>query len=193
MTCRDVTRVQVQLQNQVIFFLPPASLVQRALHVTRRPPLTPLAQKFLGNYPALFDIAFEEPIPSWKALEWILEDVGLSQQIDTRPEEAHDVVYRRICHGWSPEPSVTVTNDPRFCGCQRRWKWPPQALIDSLEYNWPVIPGNFVTYQDCYESYMHFLYAHRDHQDPVCFVQRFLQLSLVSGVRGTSSLTMSIC
>ena len=78
-------------------------------------------------------------------------------------------MYRRICHGWSPEPPVTVTNDPRFCDCQRRWKWPPQALIDSLEYNWPVIPGSFVTYQDCYESYMQFSYAHRDHQDPVCF------------------------
>ena len=163
------TRVQVQLQNQVTFFVPPANLVQRALHVTRRPPLTPLAQKFLGNYPALFDFAFEEPIPSWKAFEWILEDVGLSRQIDTRPEEAHDVVYRRICHGWSPEPPVTITNDPRFCDCLRRWKWPPQALIDSLEYNWPVIPGSFVTCQECYESYMQFSYAHRDHQDPVCF------------------------
>ena len=122
----------------------------------------------------------------------ILEDVGLSRQIDTRPEEAHDVVYRRICHGWSPEPPVTVTNDPRFCDCQRRWKWPPQALIDSLEYNWPVIPGSFVTYQDCYESYMQFHMPTATIRIQFAFVQRFLQLSLVSGVKGTSSLTMSI-
>ena len=162
-------RVQVQLQNQVTFFLPPANLVQRALHVTRRPPLTPLTHKFLGNYFALFDSEIEVPIPSWKAFEWILEDVGQSRQISTRPEESHDVVYRKICHGWSPTPPVTVTNDPRFCDCPRRWKWPPQALIDSLEYNWPIIPGSFVTYQDCYESYMQFSYAHREHQDPVCF------------------------
>ena len=76
-------RLQVQLQNQVTFFLPPANLVQRALHVTRRPPLTPLAHKFLGNYSALFSFETEVPIPSWKAFEWILEDVGQSRQIST--------------------------------------------------------------------------------------------------------------
>ena len=163
-------RVQVQLQNQVTFFLPPSHLVQQTLQSTRRrPPGSLLASQFLGNYSALFDDNIEEPIPSWKAFDWIFEDVGLSRHISTRPEEAHDVVYRRICHGWSPTPPVTVTNDPRFCDCPRRCKWPPQALIDSLEYNWPVIPGNFVTYQDCYESYMQFSYAHREHQDPVCF------------------------
>ena len=162
-------RIQVQLQNQVTFFLPPANLVQRMLQSTRRPPISPLAHQFLGNYSALFDFDIEEPIPSWKAFDWIFEDVGLSRQISTRPEEAHDVVYRSICHGWSPMPPVTVTNDPRFCDCPRRWKWPPQALIDSLEYNWPLIPGRFVTAQDCYESYMQFSYEHREHQDPVCF------------------------
>ena len=162
-------RVQIQLQNQVTFFIPPASLVQRPVHSTRRPPVSPLAHKFLGNYSALFDSESEVPIPSWKAFDWILEDVGLSRQISTRPDEAHDVVYRAICHGWSPMPPVTVTNDPRFCDCPRRWKWPPQALIDSLEYNWPIIPGSFLTPRDCYESYMQFSYAHREHQDPVCF------------------------
>ena len=163
-------RVQVQLQNQVTFFLPPSNLVQRTLQSTkRRPPMSLLANQFLGNYAALFDYDIEEPIPSWKAFDWIFEDVGLSRQISTRPEEAHDVVYRRICHGWSLTPPVTVTNDPRFCDCPRRWKWPPQALIDSLEYNWPIIPGSFVTYQDCYESYMQFSFEHREHQDPVCF------------------------
>lgn len=163
-------RVQVQLQNQVTFFLPPSNLVQRTLQSTRRrPPVSILANQFLGNYAALFDHDIEEPIPSWKAFDWIFEDVGLSRQISTRPEEAHDVVYRKICHGWSPTPPVTVTNDPRFCDCPRRWKWPPQALIDSLEYNWPIIPGSFLTYQDCYESYMQFSFEHREHQDPVCF------------------------
>ena len=170
MIAQSKGRVQVHLQNQVTFFLPPASLVQRTLQSTkRRPPMSLLANQFLGNYPALFDYDIEEPIPSWRAFEWIFEDVGLSRQISTRPKEAHDIVYRRICHGWSPTPPVTVTNDPRFCDCPRRCKWPPQALLDSLEYNWPVIPGSFVTHQDCYESYMQFSYAHREHQDPVCF------------------------
>lgn len=163
-------RVQVHLQNQVTFFLPPSHLVQRTLRTARRrPPVSLLANQFLGNYAALFDSDIEEPIPSWKAFDWIFEDVGLSRQISTRPEDAHDVVYRRICHGWSPTPLVTVTNDPRFCDCPRRLKWPPQALLDSLEYNWPVIPGTFLTAQDCHESYMRFSYEHREHQDPVCF------------------------
>jgi hypothetical protein len=162
-------RVQLELQNQVTFFLPPTNLVQRTLQSTCKPPVSLLAHRYLGNYSALFDFDTEEPIPSWKAFDWIFEDVGLSRQINTRPEKAHDVVYRRISHGWSPTPPVTVTNDPRFCDCPRRWKWPPQAFIDSLEYNWPVIPGSFVTPQDCYKSYMQFSYDHREHQDPVCF------------------------
>ena len=162
-------RVQLELQNQVTFFLPPTNLVQRTLQSTRKPSVSLLAHRYLGNYSALFDFNMEEPIPSWKAFDWIFEDVGLSRQISTRPEKAHDVVYRRICHGWSPTPPVTVTNDPRFCDCPRRWKWPPQAFIDSLEYNWPIIPGSFVTPQDCYKSYMQFSYDHREHQDPVCF------------------------
>ena len=57
-------RIQVQLQNQVTFFLPPASLVQRALQSTKRPPISPLAHQYLGNYSALFDFDIEEPIPS---------------------------------------------------------------------------------------------------------------------------------
>ena len=170
-------RVQIQLRNQVTFFLPPANLVQMALNVTRRPPLTPLAHKILGNYFALFNFETKVPIPSWKAFEWILEDLGQSRQINTRLEESHNVMYMKICHDWSPTPPVTITNDPRFCDCPRRCKWPPQTLIDNLEYNWPLIPSSFVTYQDCYESYMQFSYAHRKHQDPVCFRAAISQLS----------------
>ena len=162
-------RIEVKLQNQAIFFPPPPNLIHRALQSVRRPPHTPLTLTFLGRYDSLFDADIEQPIPSWRALAWLLEDVGLSRIIPTAPEDAHDVVYRRICRGWSVMPPLSVTNDPRFCNCQRRYKWPPHALIDSLEYNWPIIPGSFVTPRDCYESYMRFSYEHREHQDPVCF------------------------
>lgn len=169
MTLDRGRRIEVKLQNQAIFFPPPPNMIQRALQSIRRPPHTPLTHAFLGRYDALFDADIEQPIPSWRALEWLLEDVGLSRVIPTTLEDQHDVVYRRICRGWSLIPPLTVTNDPRFCNCPRRCKWPPHALIDSLEYNWPVVPGSFVSPEDCYESYMRFSYEHRTHQDPVCF------------------------
>lgn len=162
-------RVELNLNNQAIFFEPHPNLVHRALNSTRRPPISPLAHQFLGDYEALFDTDLEQPIPSWKALEWILEDVGLSRQVDTDPRQSHDQVYRRTCGGWSRTPPLSVTNDPRFCNCPRRYKWPNNALIDGLEYNWPIIPGSFVTARDCFESYTRFSLDHRQHHDPVCF------------------------
>lgn len=161
-------RVQVNLQNQVIFFLPPPNQVHRILRVTSRVS-SPLTQRFLGDYDSLFNEDVEQPIPSWRALEWILEDVGQSRQVSTDPNQSHDKVYRRSCAGWSREPPLNVTNDLRFCNCPRRYKWPPIALIDTLEYNWPLIPGSFVTPQDCHTSYMQFSFEHRQHRDPVCF------------------------
>lgn len=112
--------------------------MQRALHVTERPSIFPLTHRYLCNYPTVFYSKDEKPTPSWKAFKWILEDVGLSRQIGIQPKDAHDVIYMRICHGWSPTLPVTVTNDPRFCNCPRHWKWPPQAFIDILEYSWPI-------------------------------------------------------
>lgn len=44
-----------------------------------------------------------------------------------------------------------------------------QFTLDSLEYNWPLIPSSFVTPQACHESYMEFSQIHRQHYDPVCF------------------------
>lgn len=49
-------------------------------------------------------------IPSWKALEWIFEDVGQSRQVSTDPSQSHDKVYRCICAGWSREPPLNVRN-----------------------------------------------------------------------------------
>lgn len=68
-------KIQVNLSNQVNFFLPPPNYVHRPLSTTSRY-MNPLTQQFLGDYEALFDGDIEQPIPSLKALEWILEDVG---------------------------------------------------------------------------------------------------------------------
>lgn len=136
----------MQLQNHVTFLLPPTNMVQMVLHSIWRPLISPLAHQILGNYSTHFDFDIEEPILGWKAFDWIFEDVGLPRQINTRPEEAQDVVYMKICYGWSPTPPNIVTNDPWFCHCLRCCKWWPQALIDSLEYNWPIIPIFFLSF-----------------------------------------------
>lgn len=56
-------RAQINLQNQVTFFLPPPNQVHRVLSVTSRVGST-LAHKFLGEYEALFDEDVEQPINS---------------------------------------------------------------------------------------------------------------------------------
>lgn len=33
--------------------------------------------RYLGNYESLFDNSTAEPVPSWNAMGWILEDYGL--------------------------------------------------------------------------------------------------------------------
>lgn len=49
-----------------------------------------MTHQFLGDYEALFEGDIEQPIPSWKALEWILEDVGQSRHVNTDPSQPHD-------------------------------------------------------------------------------------------------------
>lgn len=130
---------------------------------------SPLTHKFLDDYEALFKRYVEQPIPSWKASEWILEDVSQSRQTSTNPNQFHDKVYRRTCAEWSKEPPLSVKNDQRFCKCPRRYKWPINALVGTLEYNWPLILGSFINRQDCHHSYMQFSFEHHQHRDPVCF------------------------
>ncbi len=69
------------------------------------------------------------------------------------------------------EPRATIERHEWFEVLQlpKRYKWPPNSLLDSLEYNWPLIPGSFVTPQACHESYLEFSQIHRRHYDPVCF------------------------
>ena len=43
------------------------------------------------------------------------------------------------------------------------------ATLDSLEFNWPIIPGSFSTPQECVAAYIDFHHEHRYHADPVCF------------------------
>ena len=124
-------------------------------------------RRYLGHYYELFDGEGEQPVPTWSALAWILEDYGLSRTETV----AADMVYRKISGAWTFEPPPAVQAHVRFCPCARRHKWAPNATIASVEYNWPQIQGapGFNTPTQCRVAYQRFFEEHRSHHDPVCF------------------------
>lgn len=126
---------------------------------------SPLTLKYLGQYNKMFDDPSEEPVLTWIAISWLLEDYGLSRTENVPA----DIQYRRISRQWSPNPPPAVVNHPNFCPCARRYKWNPLATLTSIEYNWPLIPGPKTTAGECQATYRAFFEAHRYHLDPVCF------------------------
>ena len=62
-----------------------------------------------------------------------------------------------------------AVSHPNFCPCPRRYKWDPQATLNSVEYNWPLIPGPMATAGECQLTYKCFFETHIHHLDPVCF------------------------
>ena len=125
-------------------------------------------QRFLGEYDNLFNNLEEEiPFPSWQAIEWLLEDFGLSPQV----WQPWDRLYNRISDKWPATTPTAVTLSFHQCPLKgpRRYKWAPWSKIDSVPYNWPQIPGRFSSPQECSESYRAFFELHRHHTDPVCF------------------------
>lgn len=126
---------------------------------------SPLTLQYLGQYDRLFDHPQEKHVPTWPALAWILEDYGLSRVEDIPT----DIRYRRISRQWSSKPPPAVATHPQFCSCIRRHKWDPQATLQSVEYNWPVIPGSKATAAQCQIAYRQFFEEHIQHLDPVCY------------------------
>ena len=126
-----------------------------------------LKSRFLGKVGAVFETPEEREfsIPTWKALEWLVEDFGMTRTIRL----AEDRQYQLISGNWPEGVPQSVTSDPRFCNCERRGKWAPDATIDSTNYNWPVIVGSFETWSSCAAAYNQHYELHKDHEDPVCF------------------------
>ena len=165
---RDISvnkRPLLNLHGQIQLESPPPSFT-----VSRMAPDLPLAGspltlKYLGQYHKMFDNPSEEPVLTWVAISWMLEDYGLSRTENVPA----DIQYRRISRQWSPNPPPAVINHPHFCPCARRYKWNPLATLTSIEYNWPLIPGPKKTASECQATYRTFFEAHRYHLDPVCF------------------------
>jgi hypothetical protein len=158
-------RPLLNLHGQIQLELPPSSFSVPSISVSF--PLTgsPLTLQYLGQYHRMFDSPQETPVPTWKALSWLLEDYGQSRYEDV-PADIH---YRRISRQWSPYPPPAVATHPNFCSCARRHKWDPQSTLHSVEYNWPLIPGPKATAAQCQVTYRNFFEEHIQHLDPVCF------------------------
>jgi hypothetical protein len=125
-----------------------------------------LNQQFLGRYESLIDPDSAIPLLTWKGIEWILEDYGLSKH----EEKSWDLIYQRVRDStWSQEAPTSVRSNGHFCDCPRRFLWAPDALIDSVEYNWPIILGQFDTAANCTLAYQQFFQVHQGHTNPVCF------------------------
>ena len=154
--------------DQVQLILPPNQFTVPAWCLINTP-VTGSQQKviYLGNYNSLFDYEYEKPLPTWRAMRWILEDYGMS-----RGEEWswHKIYKQIVDETWSHTPPVAVKSNGHFCrDCEWRFKWAPEDTIDSVEYNWPIIPGQFDTAPNCAEAYLAFWEKHQAHTDPVCF------------------------
>jgi hypothetical protein len=118
----------------------------------------------LGQFDSLFNLNSDVPLPTWQGIEWLLEDYGLSRQ----EEKSWDLIYNRLQDStWSNEALVAVKSNGHFCNCPRRFLWAPDALISSVEYNWPMIPDLFDTATNCTAAYQEFFRSHQDHTDPV--------------------------
>jgi hypothetical protein len=116
-----------------------------------------LNQRFLGRYDSLIDLDSAIPLPTWKGIEWILEDYGLSRH----EEKSWDLIYQRVQDStWSQEAPALVKSNGHFCDCPRRFLWAPDALINSVEYNWPIILGQFDTAATYALAYQQFFQVH---------------------------------
>ena len=123
-----------------------------------------LKTSFVGKMGAVFETPEERgfSISTWRALEWLVEDFGMTRTIRI----AEDRQYQLVLGGWPEGVPQSVTSDPRYCNLgERQGKWLPDATIDSTNYNWLVIAGSFETWS----SYNQHYELHKDHEDPVCF------------------------
>ena len=132
------------------------------LHVLR----SRLNRNFLGKYEALINNPIEQPVPTWEAFDWLIEDYGYLCE----EEKCYDRLYaKELKDSYQEEAPKAVKRNGYFCDCTRMYRWNPKALIDSKEYNWLVIPSTFTTPVECVVAYNAFFETHKMHTDPVCF------------------------
>ena len=120
----------------------------------------------MDKYEALFNNPIEQAVPISESFEWLMEDYGYLY----KEEKYYDQWYtKELKENYQEKAPKAIKKNDHFCDCPRRYKWNPEALIDSKEYNWPMIPGTFTTPMQCAVAYIAFFGAYKGHIDPLCF------------------------
>ena len=89
-----------------------------------------LNRNFLGKYEALFKNPIEQPVPTWEAFDWLIEDNGYL----CKEKKCYDLLYaEELKDSYQEEAPEAVKKNGHFCDCPRRYRWNPEALIDSKE------------------------------------------------------------
>ena len=124
-----------------------------------------LNRKFLDKDEALFNNPIEQSIPTWEAFDWLINDYGYL----CKEKKGYDQLYaEELKDNYQDEAPEAVKKNGHFCDCRRRYRWNPEALINS-EYKWPMIPSTFTTPVEYTETYNAFFEAHKAHTDLVLF------------------------
>jgi hypothetical protein len=146
---------------------------------------SPLRGRFVGHMDAVFETTLEKEysVRTWQALEWLVEDFGMTQTIRI----AEDRQYQLASGNWLEGVPISVSTDPRYCAVgQRRGKWSLEATLESTNYNWPIIEGQFNTWEECAANYHHHYMLHKEHQDGVYLGVQFIPKFWVFGVASSS-------
>ena len=96
----------------------------------------------------------------------MIEDYGYL----CKEEKYYDQLYaKELRNNYQKEAPKAVKRNGHLYNYTRRYKWNLEALIDSKEYNWPIISGTFTTPIECARAYNVFFEAHKMHTYHICF------------------------
>jgi hypothetical protein len=73
---------------------------------------SPLRARFVGHMDAVFETALEKEYsdPTWQALEWLVEDFGMTRTIRI----AEDRQYQLASGNWPEGVPILVSTNPRY-------------------------------------------------------------------------------
>ena len=85
--------------------------------------------------------------------------------------------FKTMDKTWTKKAPVLIVCNKHIFYCPRRFLWSPNATINSVERDCPIIPSLFDTVTNCATSYWQFYEMHWIHTDTPCLGAQVLQLS----------------
>ena len=120
--------------------------------------------QFLGKWENLFsNVEDRSNTVLWIGKDYNHEQAALPKAIESLISRESNL---QLNLGEVPE---LVASNPYWCKSERRYKWRIDATLDTVWYNWPVIPSKWTNWVECVASYTQFWQDHENHRDPVYF------------------------